>query len=525
MPAKSRVKYRVATLDIETDPFLYGRVPHPFTIGFFDGEDYVDFWGDDCIAEMIDYLDQYPEPLRIFVHNGGGFDFWYLQDWMTNPVFFINKRVAKCGFLGKHELRDSYRMIPIALKKFAKEDIDYAKLEESVREKNKREILYYQMMDCKHLYTLVTEFIERHGDHLTIGSAALKHLKKLHPNKSVNPYFDELFRPYYMGGRNQFFKTGKVTGDFKIYDVNSLYPYTMHSTDHPGSANYKIRSKLPDNNSVYFATIVAESKGALPIRTKTGLDFPHGEFQFNACSHEINAALELGLLKIKRVISCREFETTQRFDTYVDEFSKRKIEAEQAGDKAGREFSKLFLNSSYGKFGQDPSKYRDCEIVDSLEDAEEGGYTLTRTFGDRFIAEKPVEIKPWSFNNVSIAASITSSARAVLLRGIHNAQTPVYVDTDSIICESLDAELHATKLGAWKNEGECDTVYIAGKKLYVAYKDGEVVKKASKGVQLDAETIRYVAETGETVPVPIDAPVLRLASDAKFIRRNIRSTY
>src|SRR5690606_25345929 len=116
-------------------------------------------------------------------------------------VFFINKRIAKCGLLGRHEFRDSYKMIPIALSKFAKESIDYSKLEEKVRNKHKKEIRYYQMMDCRHLYDMVTQFIDTYGDHLTIGAASMSHLKKIHPNKSESPFFDLLFRPYYMGGR------------------------------------------------------------------------------------------------------------------------------------------------------------------------------------------------------------------------------------------------------------------------------------------------------------------------------------
>src|SRR5690349_16107710 len=114
----------MATLDIETDPFLYGHTPLPFAIGFFDGESYVDFWGDDCIERMMEYLDSIP-PHTIYVHNGGGFDFWYLQEHLSNPLFFIKSRIAKCGLLGKHELRDSYRMIPVPLGDYQKDSIDY----------------------------------------------------------------------------------------------------------------------------------------------------------------------------------------------------------------------------------------------------------------------------------------------------------------------------------------------------------------------------------------------------------------
>lgn len=517
-------KYKIATADIETDPFLFGRVPHPFTCGFFDGETYIDFWGDDCIAEMMEHINSLPDDYRIYVHNGGGFDFWYMQDFITNPVFFINKRIAKCGLMERHELRDSYKMVPVPLSAWAKESIDYAKLEEKVRNKHKKEIRYYQMMDCRHLYDMVTRFIEDYGDHLTIGSAAMSHLKKDHPNKTESMHYDALFRPYYLGGRVECFQRGEVRGDLKLYDVNSLYPSVMRNFPHPLSNGYKIRFKLPDNGNVYFAKIRAESKGALAIKGKRGLEFPHGENVFSACSHEILAARQLGLLKIKQVIECREFTDSQVFNTYIDRFSDIKIKAEEAGDKGGRTFAKLFMNNAYGKFGQDPSKYRDCKLFDGIDDADAEGYTLCGEFGDRFIGERPVELKPWSFKNVAIAASITSAARATLLRGIHNARNVVYCDTDSLVCEALEEELHETKLGAWKLEAEGDTIHIAGKKMYAFWKDGKCVKRASKGVQLDPEIIKQIAVSNEVVPVKIDAPVLRVAKEARFIKRNIRAT-
>lgn len=515
--------YRLATFDIETDPFLHGRVPMPFTCGFFDGEDYYDFWGDDCIADAMEYIDSRAENFRIYVHNGGGFDFWYTEDFITNPVFFINKRIAKCGLMGRHEFRDSYKMIPVPLSAWNKESIDYSKLERKVRNKHKKEILHYQEMDCRHLYDMVSRFIEDYGNHLTIGSAALKELRRYHPNKFESQYFDKQFRPYYMGGRVECFKRGEIRGDLKLYDVNSEYPAAMHSFAHPAGNQYKIRYNLPDNGNVFFAIIRAESKGALPLRGKRGLEFPHGENVFHACSHEIIAARQLGLLKIKEVIECREFIDSQNFAAYVDHFSDLKVAAEEVGDKGGRLFAKLFMNNAYGKWGQDPSKYRDYLLIDAESDVPDG-YLISGQFGERFIAERPTELKSWSFKNVAIAASITSAARSILLRGIHSAVNPVYCDTDSIICDDLDMELHPTKLGAWKLEASGDRIYIAGKKMYALF-DGDVcVKKASKGVQLDAATIGRISVSDDPVSVKIDAPVLRAAKKAKFIERKIRQT-
>lgn len=519
----------IATLDIETDPFLYNRTPCPFAIGFYDGNNYVDFWGDDCIIQMMHYLSTI-EPHTIYVHNGGGFDFWYMQEFITNPLFFIHSRIAKCGLLDKHELRDSYKMIPVPLAEYQKDEIDYALFEYPVREKTavKKKILRYLYGDCLYLYNLVTDFIERNGMHLTMPSAAMSSLCKIHPQSHESKYYDALFRSYYYGGRNQCFESGEIKTDYKIYDVNSMYPKVMRDYIHPLGGAYKITRKLREDR-VSFVNLRAKSNGALPIMTKTGLIFPIGTFDFLACSHEIIMALSLGMLEIIRISEIREFQETQRFDKFVDKYHELKIESENNGDAGGRLSAKLYLNTGYGKFGQNPEKFKDCSLFNSMEELKEAGYRCEYIYGSRLIGSKPSEIKPWSYNNVAIAASITSAARAQLLHGIAHSERPLYCDTDSIICNSLDAELHPTKLGAWKNEGEGDTIYIAGKKMYACYKDGEPLilkgreKKASKGVNMSAALIRDVA-MGQEITMPIDPPVLKFFQDAKFISRKIRST-
>lgn len=519
---------RIATLDLETDPFLHGHVPFPFAAGFFDGDTYFQTWGDNCIQEMIEFLEDYDKPLTIYVHNGGGFDFWYFQNWIENPLFFIKRRLVKAGFLGKHELRDSYRMIPVPLADYQKEKIDYQKFWYPAREKYRKEISYYLQKDCEYLYTLVTDFINRYGQYLTIGAAALAQLKEISPQKHESEKFDERFRPWYMGGRNECFEHGELHGEFKIYDVNSMYPYVMAKYRHPLGASF-CQSRSIKDNRLSFAYIRAESNGALPVGSR-GLKFPHGVNDFWACSHEIHAGIDLGYLRVLKVHQCYQFNKTQSFDEFVDKFSALKIECDQKGDKAGRLFAKLFLNSSYGKFGQNPRNYADCELFEDVDSCRAAGFAPAERMGTSIIGKKPAEIKKWSFNNVAIAASITSGSRAELMRGLAHATRPVYCDTDSITCTGLDMPLHDSRLGAWKLEAQCDTLYIAGKKLYAAYDKGipliikDQEKKACKGVNMSADTIKRVA-LGEEFQANIDAPLLRLGMEAKFISRKIRQTY
>jgi hypothetical protein len=528
---KSAKRKKIATLDLETDPFKYGRTPWPFAAGFFDGDTYHQTWGDDCVLQMMEYLASYPEPLIIYVHNGGGFDFWYLLEWISGQLFFIKSKLCRADLLERHEIRDSYKMIPIPLAAFQKEKIDYWKFEREHRNKYKKEIGYYLQKDCEYLYELVAEFIKRYGMHLTIGAAAIQQLRQFHHLPHESEKFDEKFRPWYMGGRVECFEYGEVRASagsrWRIYDVNSMYPFVMATYKHPRGSSYAATKRLHDHK-LSFARITATSNGALPLAAK-GLKFPHGRNEFWACSHEIHAGIELGYLRVEKVHECYYWNQTQSFDTYIEHFAAEKIACEERGDKAGREFNKLFMNNGYGKAGQNPRNFQDCELFDSLDACRAAGYNPAQNWGSKFLGMKQAELQKWSFNNVAIAASITSGARAELMRGLANATRPIYCDTDSIICEALDRPLHPTKLGAWKLEGEADTLYIGGKKLYAAFDRGSPLlikdreKKAAKGANLSAETIRKVA-LGDAFLNEIDAPLLRVGKEAQFLARNIRMT-
>src|SRR6516225_5266481 len=98
---------RIATSDFETDPFEHGVVPKPFCAGYYDGENYWDFWGDDCAARLVDHFRSIEEPTVVYFHNGGKFDFFFFIEDLEQDVKIINGRIVKAQ-IGKVELRDSY---------------------------------------------------------------------------------------------------------------------------------------------------------------------------------------------------------------------------------------------------------------------------------------------------------------------------------------------------------------------------------------------------------------------------------
>lgn len=232
-------KLKLATLDFETDPFLHGRVPEPFCCGLYEGDDYNEFWGDDCTEQLIDYLSNREQPLLIFAHNGGKFDFYFLlyKEVVQNPVKIINGRVAKAACM-HHELRDSFSILPVPLAAYQKDEIDYTWFEREEREDHKEDILHYLASDCEYLYELVHNFLIEFGLNLTIGGTAIKRLRELHPFEQISQSLDESIRPYYYGGRVQSFEKGLKRGDFTVIDVNSMYPFVMAAYAHCCGSTY-----------------------------------------------------------------------------------------------------------------------------------------------------------------------------------------------------------------------------------------------------------------------------------------------
>jgi len=518
----------IAVIDSETDPFLFGRVPAPFCVEFHSDKITTQFWGKDCMQQLADFCEGLPDEYMIFAHNGGKFDFLFMSDCLDNPIKIINSRIVSASYF-HHTLRDSYAIIPVPLRDYEKEVFDYSKMESNVREKHKPEILSYLHSDCIHLFNLVSAFVDRFGTKLTVGSTAIKELKKRHPFERMTENNDAIFRPYYFGGRVQCFQSGIIRGPWKVYDVNSMYPKAMRDFRHPINGGFAQSTTIPENpDAVYFVHFTGKNRGALPVKTKEGLDFTIDHGEFFTCCHELRVAEKYGLVEIEKIHAVWEATETISFVQFVDEFYKEKVESKKAGDKLSEMFSKFMLNSAYGKFGQNPDNFKDYIIVrDFGNDLElrDQGYTIELEFPQFEVWAKPSEIFDHSFYDVSIAASITSASRAILLDGLQNAVEPIYCDTDSIICKSLDREISSTVLGAWKFEGEFQNAAIAGKKLYALYNDGDkkTKKLASKGGTLELKDILQICR-GEEFVYNNPAPTMSINTSPKFISRKFRNT-
>lgn len=531
----------IITLDFETDPFSHGHKPYAFCAGVYTGSVFFHRWSRSCVREIVSDLSRL-EPSVIYMHNGGKFDIiGYLMQFLnkgkmsTNEVLdatdcemrIINGRIVEAK-MGHHLVRDSFAILPMALKAMGEKlEIDIDKLNRDRREENKDEILTYLKQDCVGLHKHVTDFIEEFGEFLTIGSAAMSQLRKFHPFDKGNKYLDEKFRKqFFFGGRVQCFRpSGVYNLPFKIYDVNSMYPYVMKTMEHPTGTQYELDRVIRKNTNF----VVVEGKqlgpyGAFPIRNRQGgIDFTIERGTFTPTIHEFNAAIDCGYFRPTKILKTYSFNATISFAEFIDHFYAARLKAKAEKDRIHEIFYKFILNSAYGKFAQNPESFFDWAITrnERLPEPWKEHYIFK---GHHVIWRK--RIQRHSYFNVAIGASITGAARAVIMRGIRACKEPVYCDTDSIIGRDLSSSsvtIDKTVLGAWKIEGTGDRIAIAGKKLYCCWNGTEVIKQATKGSKLNADEILEIANGG-TVTYRNQAPTFGLNGSVKFIKRKIKAT-
>jgi hypothetical protein len=567
-----RKKRQLATLDFETDPFERGGDPvRPFVWGFVGPNGFDHYWGDDCVARLMAFLDGQDAPLLIYAHNGGKFDFLFLLQEMAQEVKVINGRIVSCR-IGIHELRDSYAILPVKLAdmggKDGKLDIDYMKMKEAVRHRHRKEIIHYLKRDCDTLYREVVKYVDRFGVKLTMAGAAMaKLLEAMEDDTQHSAGYtfqrltrdqDKQFRPFYFGGRVECFERGEIVDDLISVDRNSMYPAEMAACDHPTGNQFLRQTAIDDRTD--FVLVDATSAGAFPLRAADNrLTFPHGRAIYRVTGHEVRAAMALGKVDISKLIWAAYSPLRMNFAPFVHPFYDLRVEASDAGDESAKLHYKLVLNSSYGRWALNPDRLKEWAIVrhgllpdpDSIEYGQEI-YDPERPWQPAFTGDDVVfwrrsiteDEKKRSIMNVATGASITGASRARLFEAICTAERPVYCDTDSITARSVDVPMDdgGGKLGDWKIEAKTTHAYIAGKKLYALADAGQdadakavesgkyatvdgrrvpVLKMASKGVRLTGDEIAAVAR-GETVTWEAQTPSITIAGIQTYMKREIR---
>ncbi len=526
----------IATIDCETDPFdlKLGVNIRPFIWGvLYDGQ----FAHFKTFAEALKWLQDFRIKMVVYAHNGGRFDYIFPEVTREilsgTPLKIIHGRLAKFK-IGDIEFRDSLCAVPVALAKYKKSDMAYWKLKKQHRQKYMEEIIKYLKSDVVNLHELMTSYIEDYGPGLTLSSAsnaAACRIEGFETAKSTPAYFRDL-KPWYYGGMVRCFTPGKIDGPVRGWDLNSAYPYAMKH-DHPWGGVYHL--------GAYKGGPIA-GPTCLELNCESRGVFPHGEIKFGTkypddgvrrdyrvTGWEYNAAKELGLLgKNPKIGGVYKF-GTRNFKKYVNHFYDLRMSSPEGSPQ--RLFGKLFMNSFYGKQGQDGSAYEQY-LLDEPAKAEElalDGWQLREETPDgRFIYFRPEPKDKWRFYDVATALSVTGFVRAMLTKNIAAARkagsTVHYCDTDSLHTTGPWAPKQSTELGGWKLEDVATTAYYGGKKLYALKLKGGGWKKAHKGVVLTGDQVADIAENGITITYSKEAPSMGILSGMRMIQRKVRRT-
>jgi len=544
---------KFAVIDAETDPFDFRTIPEPFIWGFYDGKNYRQF---EKTRHLVSYIKKFDG--NIYAHNGGKFDYHFLLDYAPRgqKVLVINGRLSKWK-LGKATMLDSYNILPVPLKQLQKDDFDYSKMRKNKRMKYMDEIMVYLKNDCMYLWRHIDLFIHDYGQFITLASAAFNFWKQLEtdklkhydekevfrPPRSNEQYYND-FLPYYFGGRVTPFKLGYFEKPLQMYDINSAYPYVMKNFKHPLFPKYYKTITPPRKDSDLincFLKIKCDSDGALPIRTKKGISFPYSKNETFCCTgFEFVAGLKTNTIRKIDILECIRFEHLYSFDNYIDYFYEMKNKCKKTDAKYT--FSKLMLNSLYGKFASNPANYSEYifsnygerpPLCEDMEGQIKAGFSpkckhcdicqkwgVQNGAGSMQLFSRQLPESKRRFYNICTSASITGAVRAYLWEAINKVDIPYYCDTDSIICENGDNLNISKELGQWGLEGKANKLAIAGKKLYAIWFDTGKTKVASKGVDFTGTDIKRLTE-GYCVIHKNKAPTFSIKKDPGFIERNI----
>lgn len=342
----------------------------------------------------------------------------------------------------------------------------------------------------------------------TIGSQAMTAFRHRFMQTPIWIHTDEratrLERESYHGGRVECFALGALRGGpFYALDVNSMYPFVMK--------NYKVPVKLLkyyDSVSIREFTKIRKEYGyiaeatlsiqrpVLPVVSRGRLVFPVGRVRGVFAKPELERALEhADLHEVHRVAVYHE---AVAFGPFVDFFYGARQRFKADGNAEFAYFSKIILNSLYGKFGQKITDFKAVSYNPELPNESGKTWDLSQGREVKFrrldgITEIEIDTREAYNAFPAIASYITAAARARLVELIEigGFDHTLYCDTDSLFVDSVGysrllSQLDEGRLGYLKVEGQTDELVIYGPKRY---KFGDKVR--SKGIRKDAHQVGH----------------------------------
>lgn len=326
-------------------------------------------------------------------------------------------------------------------------------------ESEKLHLEHYNIRDSEITYNAIKLIQNRFNDlgselKITISSSALdlykrKYLKYsiMAPNKK---YIELLYKSYY-GGRTEAIKRGKVR-NLKIYDVNSMYGYSMLN-EYPNPNYMKYCKNITLKNIMEFEGVAKVRLRLpylyipyLPLRSEK-LIFPYGEYMGSYTFFELRKAIDYGYEILKIYEGIIYFKKLRLFNDFVMDLYNKKQD-EFTGNSPFYEITKKILNSLYGKFAQ-KIDYKEKIIHESkvTTDMLEKSKDFFRS-GNFFIFKEKYNKIP-SFINPIFSIYTTAYARDTLYNYLmKNKDEIYYYDTDSLFTSSYFE--NSNKLGKLK---------------------------------------------------------------------------
>lgn len=293
----------------------------------------------------------------------------------------------------------------------------------------------------------------------------------------------QLEREGYYGGRSECFFLGSVNEPVYYLDINSMYPSIMAACSVPTKL-IKSRRRMDietlqewlETHAVMATVDIDTDTPLYPTRFNHRLVFPVGRFTTTLATPELREALERGhILSIGEVAI---YEQAILFSSFVNTLYKLRQTYKRDGNTTYSYMVKILMNSLYGKFGQNGSKWYDVGITDNPFDGvqllQETPQSEIHKYRCRLGMLQEYRRDGESDNSFpAIAATITSYARLLLWKLIEQAgrENVYYTDTDSLICNArgynnLSHVLDSNTLGKLKVEDTADSAIFYGAKDY-----------------------------------------------------------
>lgn len=428
-------------------------------------------------------------------HESGTFETLITDDGLfySITVYFEkkNKKYKKVTFY------DSLKKLPFKVSVIAKAfeladqkgEIDYNAHREKGHVLTEEEKSYI-IKDCRIVAQALHIQFDKGLTKMTNASDALGNYKKIIGSGTFEKWFPVLpveldadIRQAYKGGftyLSPWFRNQHVYGGLTL-DVNSLYPWVMYTCLLPYGYPMFYEGKYePDDRYplyiVHMKCCFKLKKGHVPcIQLKNNRRYVETEYLTESMdAMGIDEPVELHLTSIDYQLFIDHYDIWDEtyingwkfkgavgmFKAYIDYW----MHIKETTTGAMRQLAKLMLNSLYGKFASNPVArqkvaYLDADGVVRYEILTEKNYK------DYDLKEPELRDPVYT----AMGCFITAYAREKTIRSAQSVYDRfIYADTDSLHLVGTDIpeglEIHPTKLGAWKHEGNfIDSKYIRAK--------------------------------------------------------------